>query len=697
MTSGVSEADIVIAGGGPVGLMLAAELRLRGVDPVVLESQPQISPVPKGNGLVGQIVPVLDYRGLLERFSAQATFAAPIPYYSFGPLRLEFARHHVASPLHVLAIPQLRLEELLAERLAELGGTVHREHELISLSQDEDAVTLDVRGPGGAYRLRARYLVGCDGAHSLVRRQSGIGFPGITSAQTARIGRVILPTAKIARGGGEVKVPGIGRLKLMRQIRTPGGIYSLGSLATLDKNAPADPGAPMTLDELRASVRRVLGSDLPMTDPRLLTRLAGNSRIADRYRAGRVLLAGDAAHVFGLGGSLNVGLGDAVNLGWKLAATVQGRMPNGLLDSYQEERYPAGQRAIANTRAQKALLALGQVGHGKPATMTPEGAEAVRELFGDVLEHLEPLRHISELLRQPEQLRAIGELIEGSDVRYPMPAIGSLPHPLVGKLAPDLRLETRDGHTRVAALMPAARWVLLDLTDGSAVADAAKDGRYQVTIVKARCLAGPAPAAALLIRPDGYVAWATAADSPDPAAGMSEALRTWFGPPPGRVCRLKPVELGVAVVPDDHDRLADDAGALDGSPVTAVAGVRAVVAQNVELAGRDAVGMPAACDRGPELVAGRQVRLGQRPPVDVDGVASGVDRLSRQRDDALDQIAIWPGAIIQRRVAEYHDVPLVDVVPGEERLLHHDPVVHGERRHHGRRGDPEGLQRERPH
>jgi 2-polyprenyl-6-methoxyphenol hydroxylase-like FAD-dependent oxidoreductase len=549
MTSGTSasgltpsvEADVVIAGGGPTGLMLACELRLGGAHPVVLERLPEISPVPKGNGLVGQIVPMLDYRGLLERFRVQATWAGPVPRFPFGPLQLDFSRLGI-SPLHVLAIPQRQLEKLLGERLAELGGIIRRGHELTALSQDDDAVTADVRSPDGDYRLRARYLAGCDGAHSLVRKQSGIGFPGVTSSELSRIGRVFLPTAKLARGG-EVKIPGIGRLKLMGQVRTPGGVYSLAPLAVLDKNAPAaayivytsedDPSAdlsvPMTLDELRASTRRVLGGDLPMTDPQLLTRLVGNSRLADRYRAGRVLLAGDAAHIFGVGGSLNTGLLDSVNLGWKLAAEVQGQAPSGLLDSYHAERHLAGQRALLHTRAQKALTAIGQGGHAK---VSAEGAEALRELFGDVLEHPEPLRHVSGLLAQPEPLRQVGELIEGSDVRYPMPASSARPHPLLGKLAPDLRLETRGGTTRVAELVRAARIVLLDLTGGSVVADAASDWARQVSIITARCLTVPVPAAALLIRPDGYVAWAAASDAPDPAAGISDALRAWSSPPP---------------------------------------------------------------------------------------------------------------------------------------------------------------------
>ncbi len=539
----VGDADIVIAGGGPVGLMLACELRLGGADPVVLERLPGISEIPQGNGLVGQIVQVLDYRGLLDRLRAEATWAGPVPRFSFGPLQLDFSGLGT-SPLHILSVPQRRLERVLEQRLAELGGTVRRGHELTALSQDDDAVTLDALGPDGAYQLRARYLVGCDGAHSLVRKQAGVGFPGVTSTEISRIGQVRLPTAKLARfGGGGVKAPGLGRLKLAGQVRTPRGTYSLAPLARLDKNAPAgvyivytreddptaDLSAPMTLDELRASARRVLGGDLPMTDPQRLSRLVGNSRLADRYLSGRVLLAGDAAHVFGL--SLNAGLLDAVNLGWKLAAQVQGRASGGLLESYHAERHLAGQHGIRCTRAQSALTAISDGGKDGSGEVSQEGSGALRELFGDVLQQAEPVRHIRELLRQPGQLRRIGELIEGSDVRYPVPAGSAPPHPLLGKLAPDLQLETRHGRTRVAELMHPANGVLLDITTDSAVAGPASDWPGQLTVITARCLTKPAPAAALLIRPDGYIAWATGPGTPDPAAGLNQALHTWPSPP----------------------------------------------------------------------------------------------------------------------------------------------------------------------
>ena len=512
-------ADVVIAGGGPTGLMLAGEFRLGGADPVVLERLPEISEIPKGNGLVGHIVPTLDYRGLLETFSAGATFAGPVPRFSFGSLPLDLSRLG-ASPLHILAIPQRRLERLLDERLGELGGSIRRGHELIALSQDGDGVTLDVRGPDGDYQLRTRYLVGCDGAHSLVRKQAGIDFPGVTSAELARIGRVILPAAMIVPGTGELEVPGAGRLKPMGVVRTPRGAYSFAPLAMLDSAAPpgayivhtreddpaADLDAAMTLDELRASVRRVLGADLPMSKPQWLTRTTGNSRQADRYLAGQVLLAGDAAHVFGIGGSLNVGLLDVVNLGWKLAAQLHGWAPPGLLNSYHTERHLAGHRALLQTRAQKALSASG------------EGAEALRELFGEFLDYPGPLRHVAEM-------------VQGSDIRYEMGPGGAAPHPLLGRFAPDLPVETGDGKTRVAELMRTGRGVLLDLTEDSAVAEAASDWCGRLDVIAARSLTQPAPAGALLIRPDGYVAWAARPDAPDRTDGLPAALRSWFGRP----------------------------------------------------------------------------------------------------------------------------------------------------------------------
>jgi 2-polyprenyl-6-methoxyphenol hydroxylase-like FAD-dependent oxidoreductase len=524
MSADIETADVVVVGAGPTGLMLAIELCLAGVTPVVIEQLPAVSEIPKGNGVFGMVVPVLDYRGLLEPLRAEATYTGPVPQFFFGPVQLTFSPL-AASPLQVLALPQRQIERKLADRLEQLGGTVRRRHELTGLSRGADSVTVDLSCPEGSHQIRAGYLVGCDGAHSQVRKLAGIDFPGLTSGTVARIGRVRVPKNLIVRRTGELDVPGIGRLPIMRQVPTPRGMYTLGPQASVDKTAPqdayivstheeqadADLSAPMTLDELRASVRRVIGADLPMSDPIWLTRVVGNSRQAERYRDGRILLAGDAAHVFGLGGSLNAGLLDALNLGWKLAAEVRGGGPEGLLDSYHAERHMAGQRTLLHSRAQRALQA------------DDPYARAIREVVGELLEFAEPQR-------------PIGELIAGSDVRYDMTGPGQTapaggPHPLTGRLAPDLSLSTRDGAIRVAELMRPARPVLLDFTTDGRVAAAAAGWDGPVTILTATPGQGKPPADGLLIRPDCYVAWAAGPGAVDPAAGLTDALRTWCGRP----------------------------------------------------------------------------------------------------------------------------------------------------------------------
>ncbi len=507
-------APVVIAGAGPTGLMLAAELCLAGTVPVVLERLPQISTIPKGNGLYGQIVPVLDYRGLLEPMQAGTTYCGPVPSWAFGPLQLDLATLGT-SPLHVLALQQRKIEERLAERLATLGGTVRRGHQLSSFRQAGDHIRLDIHGPDGDYQLRAEYLAGCDGARSAVRKQAGIEFPGVTSTEISRIGRVRLPATMIVAGTGEVEVPGGGRLQPGATKMAAGGRISIMPLAALDSGAEpglyivatfeedpdVDPETPMTIGELAASVRRVLGAELPMTDPQWLTRTIGNSRIAETFLAGRLLLAGDAAHLAGAGGSLNAGLLDAINLGWKLAAQVQGRAPGGLLASYHAERHAAARRTQLVTRAQRALGAGG------------EYAAALRDLVGELLTFAEPLRHV-------------GELIEGSAVRYDM-AAGKHQHALAGLLAPDVTLATGAGQSRVAEVMRAARPVLVDFTADGRAGSAAAALSADVPVMKAVVTGSPAVADAMLIRPDGIVAWASGPGAADPGAGLADALERW--------------------------------------------------------------------------------------------------------------------------------------------------------------------------
>ncbi|MEV4292186.1 FAD-dependent monooxygenase [Nonomuraea bangladeshensis] len=468
--------NVLIVGAGPVGLMLACELSLAGVRPIVLDKRPEIGDLPKANGLVGQIVETLDHRGLLERFSAGSPYAGPAPGLPFAsvPLRFEGVP---GIPLRVLLIQQPRLERLLDERARELGADIRRGCEVLALAQDAEGVTLAT----GRGELRARYAVGCDGGHSLVREAAGIAFPGDTDKERLIVGH-FRTDARPLEAGME---PGWNR--------SPHGRVLLNSLqpgvlvaGIRERGAP--PRGPVTLEMFQAALRRHLGRDLPLGEPIWLSSTVAQARLAERYRAGRVFLAGDAAHLFPAGGAaLNVGMTDAVNLGWKLAAVLRGRMPGELLDTYEAERRPAGARTLTQTRAQAAV-----------DRVDGEDGAALRALLGEVFAFEEPVRHLAGLLYD-------------SGVRYDPGAADA--HPAVGRPVPDLELA--DGR-RVAELLRSGRPVLLDLgggTDGLAEDD-------WIEVVHAA--AARPPADALLIRPDGYVAWAG-------AAGLAEAAGRWFG------------------------------------------------------------------------------------------------------------------------------------------------------------------------
>ncbi|MEU4331526.1 FAD-dependent monooxygenase [Nonomuraea dietziae] len=465
--------EVVIVGAGPVGLMLACELGLAGVRPIVLEKRPEQGDLPKANGLGGQIVQFMDYRGLLERLSEGSSFAGRPPGFPFGSVPLSFAGLD-DPPLRVVLIQQPRLERLLAERAVELGAEIRRGRELLGLSQDEEGVTLDLPGE----RLRARYVVGCDGARSLVREQAGISFPGTTDDEVLRLGHFTTPDLKgpfeqyehLGLRQGWNRTP---RGRLLVTSLQP-GVHIVGV-----RERGQEPEGPVTLADFEAAVHRVLGSGLPLGEPIWLSSTVSQARLASRYREGRVFLAGDAAHLFPAGGSaLNVGLTDAANLGWKLAAVLAGRMPYDLLDTYDAERRPAGAHTLAHTRAQAALEGL-----------AGENGDALRELLTELFAYEGPARHL-------------GQLLQGSDIRY-----GAAGHALVGRFAPDLPLTTAAGPTRVAELMRGGRPVLLDLGGGGL------KGIGWVDVVRAHT--DDPPADALLIRPDGYIAWAGTDDLPE--------------------------------------------------------------------------------------------------------------------------------------------------------------------------------------
>jgi 2-polyprenyl-6-methoxyphenol hydroxylase-like FAD-dependent oxidoreductase len=521
------DADVIIVGAGPVGLMLASELRLAGVQPLVLERQPQLRQTSRAGGLGGQILQLLRYRGLLDRFEAASTDPHPAPRFPFGGVHLDFT-HLADPPLQALAIPQPRLEGLLEERARELGARLRRGHEVVGVSQDDGAVTADVRGPAGPGQLTARYLVACDGGHSRVRDQAGIPFPGSTYPEVNRVGQVSVADSVTRLGDGGLDVPGLGMLR-PGFTRTDRGMFAFGSLSSggllvqtvEDEAAEVDDDVPMTLTELGDSIRRVLGAELPLTAATRLSRWQFQARQVERYRAGRILVAGDAAHLLpATGAALNLGMLDAVNLAWKLAAAIGGWAPAGLLDTYHAERHFAGARALRQTQAQVAL----RRGHDA-------AAGALRDLF-------------SELCTDEQPLRRIGALIAGTDIRYELPNPSA--HALTGTFAPDLTLHTGQGTTSVAELMHTARPVLLDLADRPDIRETAQNWQHRIDIRTART--DHRPADALLIRPDAYIAWAAPASDPAPAgtatpapasepadtgtAALREALSGWFGRPP---------------------------------------------------------------------------------------------------------------------------------------------------------------------
>jgi 2-polyprenyl-6-methoxyphenol hydroxylase-like FAD-dependent oxidoreductase len=490
-------------------MMLASELRLAGVRPLVLERQPQLGEIPKASGLGGQILELMRYRGLLERLEAACGSPSfPAPQIPYGGVHLDFT-HLEDPPLRALRLRQPQLERVLDERARELGAEIRRGHELLAVNQGDATVTAEVYGPDGAYQVTARYLVGCDGPGSRVRDLAGIPFPGTTYPEVNRLAQVTLSDSVTCLENGDLDVPGLGTVHA-GFTRTDRGVFAFGSptpggvlmQTTEDDPGVVDDGRPMTLSELQHSIRRVLGGDLPVQAASRLSRYQFQARQAQRYRHGRILLAGDAAHLFpATGTGLNVSMSDAVNLAWKLAAEVQGWAPADLLDTYHDERQFVATRGMLQTQAQVALR------RGQDAA-----AGALREL-------------LVELLVDEQPLRRLGAHIAGTDIRYPL----QNGHSLTGTFAPDLTLHTDQVTTTVAELMHSARPILLDLADRPDLRATAGDWQDRVDIRSAET--DQRPADAVLIRPDAYIAWAAIVDEPSDTAvlGLREALCRWFG------------------------------------------------------------------------------------------------------------------------------------------------------------------------
>ena len=486
--STLTEHVVVIAGGGPTGMMLAAELTLAGVDVVIVERRatPELDS-PRPRGLHSRTIEMLDQRGVADRFLVEGQPYPAVGYAYIGLDISDFPTRHN----YLLGISQRDFERILAGWIEELGVPMIRACDVVGFTQDDAGVDVALSDDS---TLRAQYLVGCDGGRSLVRKTAGIDFPGFDPSTSFVIAEVEMaddPPLGIRPEGG-----GIGPAN-------PGGGDRYG-VAVREEHT--DHAADATMQDLRDALVAAYGTDFGASSPTWISRFTDMTRQAETYRSGRVLLAGDASHVHApLGGQgLNVGVQDAVNLGWKLAQVVNGTSPESLLDTYHAERHPVGARVQQNTMAQTALNNPDDRHRALHATMT-------------------------ELLGMDEPRRRIAGMIAGLDVHYDL----GEGHPLLGRRMPDLDLQTIDGPTRAFALLHEARPVLLSLTgsDGFDVTpwagrvrfvDASYDGVWEIPIVGE--IAGPP---AVLIRPDGHVAWV--GDLADPE--LPRALERWFGPP----------------------------------------------------------------------------------------------------------------------------------------------------------------------
>ena len=468
--------DVIVAGGGPTGLMLASELRLHGVHVLVLEKDAEPTKIVRSRGLHARSIEIMDQRGLLERFLA---LGKQYPLIGFAGIRKPAPdRLDTAHPF-TLGMPQPVTDRLLAEHAAELGAEIRRGRELTGLSQDGQGVTAEL---ADGTQLRARYLVGCDGGRSTVRKLLGIDFPGEPPKVETLIGELEITEdpATVAAITEEI------RKTQLRFGVAPVGDGVFGFVVPAEGVAE-DRTVPPTLEEVKRQLVVIAGTDFGAHSPRWLSRFGNSTRLADHYRAGRALLAGDAAHIHSPAGGqgLNLGIQDAFNLGWKLAAEVNGWAPEGLLDSYHTERRPVAADVLDNTRAQMELMSV------------EPGPRSVRRLVSELMDFEDVNRYLIE------KITAIG-------IRYDF----GEGHELLGRRLRDVGLK----RGRLYALMHGGRGLLLDQTGRLSVTGWAERVDHVVDVSE------ELDVPAVLLRPDGHVAWA-GEDQQD----LLSQLGKWFG------------------------------------------------------------------------------------------------------------------------------------------------------------------------
>jgi 2-polyprenyl-6-methoxyphenol hydroxylase-like FAD-dependent oxidoreductase len=497
----VSEHAVVIAGGGPTGLMLAGELALAGVDVAVVELRPSQELLgSRAGGLHSRTIEVLDQRGIADRFLSEGQVAQVA---GFASIPLDIS-HFPTRHNYGLGLWQNHIERILAGWVGELAVPIHREREVTGFAQVDTGVNVEL---ADGRSLRAGYLVGCDGGHSLIRKAAGIDFPGwdpSTSYLIAQVEMTGSPELGIRRDDRGIHA--LGRVEY--EIRDGEIVYQdEGPVGVMVTEQHVGSTTEPTLRDLRAELIAVYGTDYGLHSATSISRFTDMTRQAAAYRKGRVLLAGDAAHVHSpVGGQgLNIGVQDAVNLGWKLAQVVKETSPASLLDTYHAERHPIAARVLRDTMAQTALL------------RSDDRIEALRDI-------------VSELLSMDEPRKRFAAMMSGLDIHYDL----GDGHPLLGRRMPDLDLDTANGPRRLFTLLHDARPVLLNLgepgsfditpwADRVQMIDAQYVGSWELPVLGAV----PAPTA-VLIRPDGYVAWA--GDLTDPA--LPRALSKWFGSSP---------------------------------------------------------------------------------------------------------------------------------------------------------------------